>query len=395
MCRGISSAIFFISLFLSTSILAGQPADLPPELSSKAADLTVPETTDNAPAPGRRVRQWLPRYQGTQVYHVLYLPTNWKAGERYPVIVEYAGNGSGQTENSGDVCSGLPESSNLGYGVSGGKGFLWVCVPYVDKSAKKNAVLWFGDVPATIDYCLETVRNVCEQWGGDPGAVFVAGFSRGAMACNYIGLHNDRIADVWLGFIPYSFYDGLLDWKDFEGADKASALERLKRLRGRASCICEEKKLFGKAWTNGTNWTRNHLTKNAPADPFTYVNIPYRNHNDAWVLRDISARKQVRDWVADVLKNRPGTHSVRGRVTDARGHGLAGVRVESGETHWTVTGPDGSYTVPSLVSGPRTVRIHDPAQRFDPSEAKVTLSGHDVEHIDFKAIATQAAKDER
>ena len=55
-------------------------------------DLATPPMTEEAPAAGKRVRQVAPEYEGTQVYHSLYLPTDWKPGEKYPVIVEYTGN---------------------------------------------------------------------------------------------------------------------------------------------------------------------------------------------------------------------------------------------------------------------------------------------------------------
>ncbi len=33
-------------------------------------------------------------YQGIEVCHVLYLPLDWKFGDKYSVIVEYTGNNS-------------------------------------------------------------------------------------------------------------------------------------------------------------------------------------------------------------------------------------------------------------------------------------------------------------
>jgi len=66
-------------------------------------DLTVPAMTTEAPGAGRRVKMTLPAYRGTEVYHALYLPSDWQAGRRYPVIVEYAGNGS-YSNRYGDVC---------------------------------------------------------------------------------------------------------------------------------------------------------------------------------------------------------------------------------------------------------------------------------------------------
>ena len=55
-------------------------------------DLVTPVMTEDAPAPGKRVRQVAPEYEGTQVYHTLYLPTDWQKGKTYPVLVEYTGN---------------------------------------------------------------------------------------------------------------------------------------------------------------------------------------------------------------------------------------------------------------------------------------------------------------
>ena len=54
------------------------------------------------------------------------------------------------------------------------------------------------------------MRRVCEQYGGDRAAVILTGFSRGAIACNYLGLHNEEIAGLWRAFIPYSHYDGVI-----------------------------------------------------------------------------------------------------------------------------------------------------------------------------------------
>ena len=66
-------------------------------------------------------------YEDSYVYHSLYLPKDWKAGKQYPVIVEYAGNGP-YRNRQGDICTGKVEDCNLGYGISGGEGFIWLNV---------------------------------------------------------------------------------------------------------------------------------------------------------------------------------------------------------------------------------------------------------------------------
>ena len=261
-----------------------------PDLRSLPPDLTVPPLTAGAPAPGRRVKATAAEFADTAVYHVLYLPTDWEPGKRYPVLVEYAGNGPYQNRY-GDTCTGRAEDCNLGYGISGGRGYLWLCLPYVSADRTQNQLQWWGDVEATVAYCTRVVPRVCQAYGGDPGAVFVAGFSRGAIACNYIGLHNDAIAALWRGGICHSHYDGVRTWP-YEGSDRAAAAERLKRLGDRPQFISQE---------GSTGATREVLAALCPQGRFTFVDLRYRNHTDAWVLRDTAERQRVREWLAGVL----------------------------------------------------------------------------------------------
>lgn len=91
-----------------------------PDLATVPPDLEIPPLTDNAPAPGLRVKQTLPAWRETTVYHVVYLPPDWQPSRRFPVIVEYAGNG-GYQNKYGDVSTGRPEGSKLGFGMSAGR----------------------------------------------------------------------------------------------------------------------------------------------------------------------------------------------------------------------------------------------------------------------------------
>jgi len=259
-------------------------------LNDLPADLTPPALTEGAPAPGRRVRHVWPEWQGSAVYHALYLPTDWRPGAQYPVIVEYAGNGNYRSA-SGDVADGTVEGSNLGYGISAGKGFIWICLPFVDAAKQQNAPQWWGDVAATVQYCQQSVVRVCQQFGGDSRAVFLAGFSRGAIACNYIGLHDEAIAKLWVGFIAHSHYDGVIETWPYPAADRAAALVRLRRLNGRPVFVSQERAVTP---------TRRYLEATGVRAPFTYLELPYPNHTDAWVLRDVPERQQLRDWVRNI-----------------------------------------------------------------------------------------------
>ena len=276
----------FALLFLSAAAVR---AELP-DIRSAAPDLSVPPVTAEAPAAGRRVRLTLPAYAGTDVHHALYLPADWRADRRFPVIVEYAGNGS-YSNRYGDVSDGTVEGSRLGYGASGGAGFIWVCAPYVSADRRRNQPTWWGDLEATVGYCTGLVAEVCAKYGGDPQAVFLAGFSRGALACNYIGLHDDAVASLWRGFICHSHYDGVRTW-GYAASDRASAAARLARLKGRPQFISQE---------GGTGATEAYLKAACPDGRFTFAPLPYRNHTDAWALRDIPARAALRAWLATAL----------------------------------------------------------------------------------------------
>ena len=98
----------------------------------------------------------------------------------------------------------------MGYGISGGKGFIWLCLPYLDGAGKRNVTKWWGTPPKrsalpTVAYAKKTVPWICETFGGDPKRVVLCGFSRGAIACNFIGLHDDEIARLWRAFLHDGF----------------------------------------------------------------------------------------------------------------------------------------------------------------------------------------------
>ncbi|MBK7931650.1 MAG: hypothetical protein IPJ98_30480 [Bryobacterales bacterium] len=273
------------------ALLAGSAAPAQseyPDIRTVPPDLQTPPVVPGEAAAGRRVRQTIARWQDTEVHHALYLPHDWKPGGRYPVIVEYAGNGN-YRNRFGDVSEGTVEGSNLGYGLSGGAGFLWLCLPYVNTRAQRNQELWWGDADATVEYAQLAVSEVCSRFGGDPRRVILAGFSRGAIACNYIGLRTDAIAALWAGFIPYSHYDGVRETWPYSDCDRASALRRLQRLRGRPQFILHE---------NSVEETRHYLENTGVKGDFTFRTLAFRNHNDAWALRDIPERRAVRQWLS-------------------------------------------------------------------------------------------------
>ncbi|HJN81537.1 MAG: hypothetical protein QF749_04230 [Verrucomicrobiota bacterium] len=271
-----------------------------PDIHSIEPDLMIPKLEFGQPKAGKRVKQTIPDYENTHVYHVTYLPTDWINGERYPVLIEYAGN---QYRGAyGDISTGRPEGSKMGYGISGGRGFVWVCLPYLTADKNDIAVHWWGDsknrtAQPTLDYCKKAVPWICEKYGGDPDRVILCGFSRGAIACNYLGLYDNEIAKLWRAFIPYSHYDGIAAWP-YPASDRDSALARLKRLAKRPQFICHENTVSKlnlaatKQWIESTGIKAN----------LTFAETGFRNHSDAWLLRDSPIREQLRAWLERSIK---------------------------------------------------------------------------------------------
>jgi len=204
-------------------------------------DLTVPKVTTGEPAPGNRVLQALPAYKNSEVRHALYLPTDWEKGKTYPVIAEYAGN-------SMTVKMGVSEQ---GYGISGGKGFLWVCLPFVSKDGKKDERKWWGDPDKTAAYARAVIEDLCENWGGDRNAVILTGHSRGAIACNLIGLRDDETAKLWRAMVPVSHYDNLPGTQT--PAEFKRNTERLRRLGATPQFVCGEHKYGNKHGKSGSS----------------------------------------------------------------------------------------------------------------------------------------------
>ena len=266
------------------------------DISSVKPDLTIPPLAKGDPAAGKRVKQTHPNWKETEVYHVIYLPKNWRPNKRYPVIVEYAGNGPFKGK-FGDISAGRPESSKMGYGISAGEGFIWVCIPYLNNAGNKNVTKWWGDRPkynsqSTLDYCKKVVPWICTNFGGDSKSVVLCGFSRGAIACNYLGLYDDDIAKLWRAFIPYSHYDGVRRWS-YPGSDHESAITRLRRLAARPQFICHE--------GTGVSGTQKFLVNTGIEGKFTFQPTGFRNHNDAWLLRPSLARSKLRKWLGNSL----------------------------------------------------------------------------------------------
>lgn len=286
-----------LAIFFGMTSLQAQESF--PDIRSVKADLEVPDLAEGPAAAGARIRQAHPDWAKTGVYHTLFLPRDWKPGNSkalLPVLVELPGNGGFQSRQ-GDTCEGRPEGCKLGYGISGGKGFIWVSLPFVNGAGDDLALNWWGDKPThdpkpTVAYAKAVVPWVCAEFGGDPDRVVLLGFSRGAIASNFIGLQDDEIAKLWRAFVAYSHYDGVKTWS-YPGSGRPAAAERLRRLGVRPQFICHE--------GAGVEATRAYLESTGIDGQFTFSTTGFLNHNDAWTLRPSKARTELRKWLRDVL----------------------------------------------------------------------------------------------
>jgi hypothetical protein len=246
--------------------------------------IEVPAVEEGPPTAGRRVRYQLQGDEGTDIACLLHLPDDWKPGGSYPVIFEYPGN----IYYVKDCYStGLPDQCGIGYGMTRGRGAIWVSMPFVNRTSDAIAENGWGDADDTASYCERVVDDVCAHFGGDRRNLILTGFSRGAIACGFIGLRNDRIAQLWKGFHLCQHYDG----DGWNGATLEDAVERARRFQGRAVFHTDNPKNAVRPVTDIMNV------------PTTFVRSGLGAHAIAMFLDDREPTKQLRRWFAELVES--------------------------------------------------------------------------------------------
>jgi len=368
-----------VATWVTTRVVALVVANLP---AVALAQLVPPPVTNEAPAAGKRVRVTNPEYAGSDVYHTLYLPTDWTPGANYPVIIEYAPNPWVPANSTGSV-----DEPHLGFYQSRGEGYIWAVMPFIDTLADpdSNSCCWWGTHPAGVDgedvaadYTKIGLIDILENYGGDPASVFVTGFSRGAIAAGQVGL-RDQLVGSWLGFLPHSHHYQL----------SGRAYPSLNSIAGRASFISAGEQALDGGYGSSIIG-RARLT--TLGFPFEFRELPGVGHDQFWIEDTASAtslaiRQEMRDWLAQIVATRPGTSSVLGHVTDPADAPLEGVRIQSGDTHWTFTDVNGDYALPSLIDGDRGLTVSHPLYRFVDPSRQITIAGADISSQNFAASA--------
>jgi hypothetical protein len=254
-----------------------------PEWKRPPGRLDVPAVEDEAPSPGKRVRYRLPQDAESGIYSILYLPEDWRPGKTFPLIVEYPGN-----LFYGAACysSGLPDQCVIGYGMSKGKGAICLGVPFISRAANTIAETGWGNADDTADYVMQTVDEVCAKFGGERENVVLTGFSRGAIACGYIGLRNERIAALWKGFHACQHYDGLRWNRAHEGVT-----ERAARFRGKA------------VFQTDNSQEKYQPVMDVMKTTVTWAQSGLNAHATAMFLDDRPSTRQLRDWFWQLVGN--------------------------------------------------------------------------------------------
>lgn len=354
---------------------------------SYAQPIQVPQMLEEEPAPGKRVKVIAPEYKGSDVYHSLYLPENHSKGRLYPVIVEYTGNKWEPTGSTGEARDAI-----LGFVPARELGAIWVVMPYIKDN--QSILNWWGDEHQTIEYALKNIRRICEDYGGNPAEIFICGFSRGAIGVNYLGLHNDEVADAWLGFFSHDHYDGERHWGDYWSPSldryRAAAKVRMGRLNGRAAFISNNSdgKSTVRKYIEGQHLDKfgevafNDFLVQSIIEDIPNKYVPHA-HTDKWMLWDSHYKNKVISWFREVIKNKPGTYSVSGTVRDVQGKPIEGAVIESGRSHFSTTDKQGRYKLEGLIRGNRHIIIN-PDMGFTKTNPPRQLDlQSDVSGIDF------------
>ena len=110
---------------------------------------------------------------------------------------------------------------------------------------------------------------------------------------------------LWKGMVTHDHFDGQREW-GYPDSDRASALKRLARLQGRPVLVCG----MGAAKVRD-DYLKDHLH----LARFTFLNVPTNEifnipegqvihpHPDLWMHRESKYRRQVREWLAHVVRN--------------------------------------------------------------------------------------------
>jgi hypothetical protein len=166
----------------------------------------------------------------------------------------------------------------MGYGIVSGTDTVWVSLPFIGREKGDIAESGFGSNNGddTADYAVDVIEEICNQWGGDRNKLFLCGFSRGAIACGYIGLRNDKIASYWKGFVACQHSDAS-SWRQSRMEDAKIRAPRFKLQRQTRRTIPKRSRIHRFTVKNRTQRTlAPHVTLSFLSQRFSHQGASFR-----------------------------------------------------------------------------------------------------------------------
>lgn len=244
--------------------------------------LTVPEIEEGVPEAGKRVKIYLPEYP--EAYYVLFLPYNFTDTTKLPIIFESPGNVYQEVSN------GLPDSACLGYGISFGMDYIWVCVPFIDNTGYILRSYWGKDPSSIVDFWLAVLNDLNARFCIDNDKIVLSGFSRGAVSTSYIGNYNDEIASKWAAYFAHSHFDGCCQTL------LGNTNERIARIQKKKVLISVGEQDIAKKCSRGAY---ENLLKGGYS--VTYIEVPDLDHSPFWILEDSESAEEARNWLRNLF----------------------------------------------------------------------------------------------
>jgi hypothetical protein len=243
--------------------------------------LIVPKIEEGIPEAGKRVKIHLPEYP--EAYYILFLPYNFTHTAQFPIIFESPGN------IYNEISDGLPDSACLGYGISFGMDYIWVCVPFIDDQGI-IVTRWYGDNPlSSVNFWLAVLDDLNSRLSVAKDKIILSGFSRGAIGVCCIGNYNDEIASKWSAYFAHSHFDGCCI--PIPGLDM-----RLNRIGKKKVLI-----------TVGENDLAKGCSKEAyekllrKGHAVSYIEVPSLEHSPFWILENSESAENARNWLKNLF----------------------------------------------------------------------------------------------
>lgn len=237
----------------------------------------IPKIGINGPEIGKRCRIYLKEYDN--VYYLIYLPYNYEDTRKFPIIFESPANPYNPT-------CGLPEDIYMGYGITQGYDYIWVCAPIVDTEDKIIGSYWGKDPLSTVQCWISIIRDVKSKYRIDDSNIVLCGFSRGAISCCYIGNYTEEISKIWSSYFCHAHFDGCCQ------SVLGSSSERINRIGNRKVLITVGENDYAKICSQRSyeKLLKSEINVN-------YIEIPGVDHSPNWILDETESTNKAREWL--------------------------------------------------------------------------------------------------